>query len=95
MKDEYPRMTALCESFPCLRGQPGATPFDAVALHAWLTKSGARTSGNAAAVAFVLAVFNEDAWQKKMPFRVATALGCWDRAHREVFLAWAREPWFI
>ena len=90
----YPKMTALCATFPSLRGQPGAEPFDAEALHSWVTTSGARTSGNAAAVAFVLSVFNEDAWQERMRFRVGDALGVWDLAHRQAFLAWASDPWW-
>ena len=92
--DRYPKMTALCATLPSLHGQPGTAPFDAEALHQWLLTSGARTSGNAAAVAFVLAVFNELAWREKLPFFVGDALAVWDRAHREAFVRWASEPWW-
>jgi len=88
-------MTALCETLPSLRGQPGTDPFDAEALFGWLTTTGARTSGNAASVAFVLAVFNEAAWRERFPFFVGDALGVWDRPHRDVFITWARDPWWM
>lgn len=87
-------MTALCSTLPSLRGQPGTEPFDAERLYAWLTTSGARTSGNAAAVAFVLAVFNESAWRERFPFFVGDALSVWDLEHRRAFLAWAADPWW-
>lgn len=100
--NNYPRMSALARTFPSLaritggagNAAPGVAPFDALELHTWVTTSGARTSGNYHAVAFVLNVFNGPEWGEKMPFDVVQAFAVWDRPHREAFLAWARDPWF-
>jgi hypothetical protein len=95
--NNYPRMTELARTFPTLGrfgDPPGVEPFDAEVLHHWITTSGARTSGNHHAVAFVLNVFNSPEWFKVMPFDVVHAFSCWDDEHRAAFLAWARAPWF-
>lgn len=46
--------------------------------------------GENLAVAFVLSVYDA-----ANPFDVHRALQVWDPAHREVFLAWASDPWWI
>lgn len=56
--DAAERMRRLCRAFPSLRGVPGADPWDAMHLLAWLCTSGAVTTGSRHAAKFVLQVWN-------------------------------------
>lgn len=94
MTNPYPRMTELALSFPSMRDAPGVAPFSAVALHEWLTTSGARTSGNHHTVAFLLMVFHGQVWRKLCPFYVDDALSAWDQDHHDAFVRWVIHPWF-
>ncbi len=97
-------MAQLARMFPTLAGAEGAEPWAPEALMRW-SVSGVATSGAAHAVAFLLNVWNSRTdWRavaaelgiegsgERFAFNVGEAIGCWDRQHREAFLAWCRDP---
>jgi hypothetical protein len=96
----WPKMTALCNTFPSLRNKPGTDPWDPVKLAHYMGTSGAGTSGSLAAARFVLAVFNTTAEWKELanderPGRFTLRdLQSFDGDHMAAFSAWARAPWF-
>lgn len=98
-------MTALCKTFPTLRGVPGASPWDEHKFARWA--SGPAPSGAMRlAAAFVLSVWNgccdvEDVepWWNEGEYRVGRfdvvlAMKMWDGPHTEAFLAWCRKPFY-
>jgi len=89
-------MTELARAFHSLRSSepPGVSPWDPVALLGWVESSGASVHEIYCAH-FVLSVWNlgdtEDAIGS---FNAMRALAGWDRAHRAVYVEWARQPWW-
>jgi hypothetical protein len=103
-------LQALAESFPTLCGRIPLEFFDtrgglldACAFAAWARPL---SGGEREAVLFVLSVWNSSTnWHEAAGlcrsdgpmggrFDVHRALGTWDQAHRDAFLAWARDPWW-
>lgn len=94
------RIQQLAASFPTLARRPATyEPWDAEAFaRAWAAGSG----GELDAALFVLSVWDPEMdWsvfglQRKGSgrFNMHTALGNWDRAHRQAFLYWAEAPWW-
>lgn len=100
------RMTLLCQSFPTLRGAPGASPWEQRKFAQWASGP-ARTSGSSHAAAFVLGVWNgccfelgdEPAWFQTKPYSVrvfdpVAALAAWDEAHASAFIRWCMDPFY-
>lgn len=90
------RMTALCESFPTLRGSPGVRPWNQVDLEAFTLVS--QNPQQLEAARFCLAVwFNRGLdWHCMGPtqsFDVILATKTWDDVHRMAFVDWAADPW--
>ncbi len=79
--------------------------WDAPAIDRWAARSPAITSGSRAAIQFVLAVWSGRAvhvfdkkWDcpwKMGGFDVMHALKIWDQEHRNAFLSFARDPWWV
>lgn len=98
--NEYPRVSALCETFPALRGNPGVRPFKP---ELFASHHGVASSGERYAIRFVLSVFNNRALRdglyksgrsKIPPFDLIDALATWDHGNRDACLAWAANPWW-
>ena len=89
------KILSLARSFKCLRGTPGTRGglWDAVALDTWA--AGGASSGEKHSARFVLGVWNPyDEWRCGK-FDIYDAIQVWDHAHREAFLRWALDPWFV
>lgn len=91
-KRKAARMTALCEQFPTLRGQPGVSPWDPV-LFGEQVRAPWSGAGAVDAIRFVCGVWNVDHPDARA-FRLHSALGRWDDSHRAAFNAWAAHPWW-
>ena len=100
--NHYPRMSALCATFPTLRGAPGSGTdrtgavsgcFCARELELW-ARGPAGTSGLWAAAQFALLVFNPTVLWRLGAFNVVTAMQNWDSNHREAFARWAADPFW-
>jgi len=95
-KKEDPAAIAadLAKLFPSLRGSPGIAPWKPEELDQWAA-SGGPSSGTAAVVRFLFAVWNgsEDHW-KVGPFRLAD-LHNFDINALAVFQAWAADPFWL
>jgi hypothetical protein len=95
MNDEDMRLEAiesLAETFPSLRGAPGVSPWDALALNLWACRGASH--GEKVTAQFILTVWNQhEAWECGR-FDVMEALQVFDLNHRAAFLAWAQEPWW-
>lgn len=97
------QMTDLCNSFPCLRGKPGTSPWDQYDF-ALAMSGGGPTPATRLAAAFVLSVWNggtprDRGWWNKRPYRVGVfdpveAMARWDYQQREAFLAWCENPFY-
>jgi hypothetical protein len=90
----YPKITNLVRQFPTLRNAEGVEPFEATKFEAWV-RNHSPGGGAIHAARFVLGVFNSRARWKLGAFNVFDALDCWDAAHREAFLKWARNPYWV
>ena len=100
-------MSALANSFPGLRGRPGAEPWDAIAMLRYLCTGGG-SHGEKLAARFVLGVWNSaedwEATAKKQgieypetaaaKFDVFEAISTWDDEHRQAFLTWCEAPFW-
>lgn len=90
--DSVERAARLAESFPSLRGVPGARPFCADQLDGALP---GRSHGEQCAARFVLYVWNP-LWEWRCGrFDLAEAITTWDAAHLAAFQAWAADPYFL
>jgi hypothetical protein len=89
-------MTRLAQAFPTLVDAAGVEPFDAAELAEWAR--GGKSTGEVAAVQFVLSVWNypeaRDGRLGLPYFDLHQAFGVWDRHHQQAFLGWAEEPWW-
>ena len=86
-------MTALALSFPALREATGIEPFDGGKLDAWAV--GYANSGGRHAAQFVLALWDQSRDWRAGKFSVIEAFQVWDDDHRESFIRWAREPFWL
>ena len=86
--DTLERMAWIARRFPSLRGKPGVDPFDATRLLAW-SQSPEPSAGAFHAACCVLAIYN----RAIVRFDAIAAMGIWDAAHRDAFVAWARRGW--
>lgn len=99
------QMSQLCESFPTLCGAPGTRPWNQYKFARW-SGGPARTSGSEMASAFVLGVWNGACvnhpnvplWYEEehgVPqFDSIHAMGVWDAAHQDAFIAWCLKPFW-
>lgn len=90
------RMVDLALSFPTLRNAPLADKygeFDARYFARWADRT-LYSSGARHAARFVLMVFNSSTRWKIGRFDLSHAMQTWDGAHREAFVAWAKDPWW-
>lgn len=90
-------MTALCNSFPSLRGKPGTNPWDAI-LFARVF-SGGQSEAEKQAAAFVLLVWSSSVTWNAEPYHVGIfnfvrAYFLWDDAHRAAFRYWCDHPFW-
>ena len=86
------RMRRLALEFPCLADAPGVRPWDAEALDRWAANP--VSHGERVTAQFLLAVWSpETPWQSGR-FDLMEALRLWSPSYREVFLAWANNPWW-
>lgn len=99
------RISVLAESFPSLRGKPGVSPWDSLALLRWAMVA---SHGECLAVKFVLSVWNPSTdWEdtaiankimKKgcsfSRFNLFDAMHSWDAAHIAAMAAWINRPFF-
>ena len=86
------RMARFAESFPCLRGAPGVSPWEALELDRWA--AGPVSHGEQVTASFVLTVWDSsNAWQAGR-FDLMDALRVWDPTHHGAFLQWAAAPWW-
>lgn len=86
-----PRLLALAESFPTLRGV--LEIWDPERLDRWACGP-EPGSGALLAAQFVLGVWNHRAEWQCGPFDFFRAYNCWDDDHLAAFLAWAKDPWY-
>lgn len=100
-------MSALCASFPTLRGVPGTAPWNQTEFAHWASGP-APSRAMRLAAAFVLSVWNgctpDDGgwWNGSLGddefhvgrFDVVDAFGVWDANHQAAFVAWCRKPFF-
>ena len=94
--NSYVKIAFVAQTLPCLRGVPGVAPWNAVALDAWATRSRPRPSPEQHyAVQFLLSIWDSQSEWRSGCFDVMSALRVWDHQHREAFLSWARNPWWI
>ena len=68
--------------------------FDARRLDRWVRTWPGVTAGSLMAGRFVLQVWNPSTKWTAGRFNVVEAMQRWDYAHRDAFLAWARDPWW-
>lgn len=84
----------LARTFPILADlamfQPGAH-FDGDVMDAY---RGDLCHGALCSLRFVGSVWNPTAKRKCGKFDLHDAMSCWDREHREAFVAWASDPWW-
>jgi hypothetical protein len=86
------RHTKFAQTFPCLRNAPGVSPWEPHELNLWATRG--VSHGEKVTARFVLAVWDRHTeWECGKP-DLMEALGVWDLAHRQAFLAWAADPWW-
>ena len=86
------KMTELAETFPCLRGAPGVSPWAPAELGRWA--AGPASHGERATANFVLAVWDGSAGSEAGGFDLMEALRVWPPDHRGPFLKWASDPWW-
>jgi hypothetical protein len=91
--DDRARMTALASQFHVLRNAPGIAPWDLVRLDEWAI-SGV-SDGERHAAAFVLHVWNAHHQWQVGRFDAIEALLTWDKANREAFLEWVKNPYWM
>jgi hypothetical protein len=84
------KIAALAETFPTLQGAP-LRPWDARAFEKWAFEQ--HGSGLRHAAQFVLAVWSVNEPWKIGRFEVFAAMGAWDTAHHQAFVAWSSSPW--
>jgi hypothetical protein len=86
------KMTALAETFPCMRGVPGVDPWEPEELNRWA--AGPASSGEKQVVRFLLSVWNRyEEWECGR-FDAMEALLVWDAENRKAFATWAADPWW-
>jgi hypothetical protein len=86
------RMAKFAENFPCLRGAPGVSPWDALELDRWA--AGPASHSERVTASFVLSVWDpSNAWQAGR-FDLMDALRVWDPEHHRAFLEWAADSWW-
>lgn len=102
----FPTLAGVPADFFAIRsgGGMGFTEHGAMGFATW-AKPG--SGGQRDAALFVLSVWNQDTDWRELAglsrddgptggrFDVHRALGNWDREHREAFIVWAREPWWL
>ncbi len=97
------QMTALCLSFPVLRGAWGIKPWDQYDFARWATNLDGDSAEEQAA-AFVLSVWNgsqpaDGGWWNEDPYKVGRfdivrASKLWDRQQMDAFLDWCEKPFY-
>ena len=89
------RIQQLARTFPGLAHAPGVDPWDPVVLDEWAVRQrGDRDWPTFEAAGFVLQVWDYPTlWRTK--FDVVFAWYVWDADHRDAFLAWTRDPWWL
>lgn len=92
--NSYVKIAFVAQTLPCLRGVPGVAPWNPIALDAWATRSRPRPEQHYA-VQFLLSVWDSQSEWRSGRFDVMSALRVWDHQHREAFLSWARNPWWV
>ena len=85
------RMELLCDSFPCLRGAAGASPWNPELLCTWYPCA---SSGERHVIQFVLHVWNSSADWPCGRFDAMRALQTWSNDNRRAFQAWVADPWW-
>jgi hypothetical protein len=87
------KMTALCLTFPCLRGMPGVSPWRPEVL---ARRVGTMSSGEQAAAQFVLGVWSGGSYPRIAPFDLIKAMRAWgdDREHVAAVRAFMAEPFW-
>jgi hypothetical protein len=88
------RISLLALSFPCLRDAPRILSWNARVVDTWAA-SGKLSHGDLSTARFVLAVWDHNCEWNSGRFDLMAALRAWDLEHRETFLAWARDPWWV
>ena len=68
-------------------------PWEPAKLDAWA--AGEANSGGRHAAQFILELWNQSGDWKAGRFSVIEAFQVWDTSHREAFIAWAREPFWL
>lgn len=93
-------MFGLVQSFPSLRKavyyskQGDRFEFDARRLNHWMRTFEGHHAGSLMAGRFILQVWNPRTKWTAGRFNVVEAMQRWDYAHRDAFLAWAKDPWW-
>ncbi len=85
------RMTALCQSFPSLRGMEGVSPWRPEVL---ARRVGTMSHGEQCAAQFVLYVWGGGEYPRIRKFDLFEAMQVWDRAHKEAAAAWIAAPFW-
>ncbi len=83
------KMTSLAETFPCLRGAPGVSPWEPTELNRWAA-SPAPSTGERVTARFMLAVWDSSVDWEAGRFDLMEALNVWPLSHREPFLLKAK-----
>ena len=97
------QMTALCKSFPILRGAWGTEPWDQYEFARWASNLDGDSADEQAA-AFVLTVWNnsqpaDGGWWNEGKFSagrfdVVRAMMYWDYQQKAAFFAWCERPFY-
>ena len=87
------RMALLAWTFPTLREADGIHGWEPQRFDEWLMSrvpgQGAKCAGR-----FLLYLWDPDHPWHAGAFNLHEALGCWDREHRDAFMAWIAKPWW-
>ena len=92
-KERLARMEKWAQSFPSMRHEAGAQPWDALVLDGWACGP-APSHGALCAARFVLMVWDPGTAWRCGRFDLTEALRCWDYEHHAAFLRWAAKPWW-
>lgn len=95
-------MFGLVQSFPTLRNADYCSKprgaehfeFDAVRMNRWVRTYEGITAGSLMAGRFILQVWNPHTRWTAGRFNIVEAMQRWDYAHRDAFMAWAKDPWW-
>ncbi|HKQ71956.1 MAG TPA: hypothetical protein VJT73_21575 [Polyangiaceae bacterium] len=87
------RMALLAWSFPTLRDAHGIHGWEPRRFDNWLV-SGLPAHAAKCAGRFLLSVWDDEFPWQAGSFDLREALGCWDKEHRDAFMAWVAQPWW-